>query len=195
MLIADQLGAGSRPLVEVVSAAAEGAQGRIAVQVREKALEREALALLLRELRDCLPPQSLLMVNDRPDLAAALGIGLHLPAASPLPRGRSFMIVGRSVHDRAEAAAALADRVDYAVAGTIFATASHPGRAGAGLGHLRGLSVSLAPIPVYAIGGIDAGNAAACVAAGAWGAAVRGAILGADDPAAAARELAARLRA
>ena len=46
------------------------------------------------------------------------------------------------------------------------------------------------PIPAYAIGGIDAANAADAIAAGAHGVAVRSAILGADDPPAAARAIA-----
>jgi thiamine-phosphate pyrophosphorylase len=48
----------------------------------------------------------------------------------------------------------------------------------------------VAPIPVVAIGGIDAGNAALAVRAGARGVAVISAVAAAPDPVAAARALA-----
>ena len=47
--------------------------------------------------------------------------------------------------------------------------------------------------PVYALGGVGAVNASACVERGAHGVALIGAILGARDPAQAAREVRAAL--
>ena len=142
------------------------------------------------ELRDGLPSGALLVVNDRAEIAQELRIGLHLPAASASVGDRPALL-GRSVHDRVEAETAIGDGADYAVVGTIFPTGSKPGHAGDGLGHLGALSDRLAPMLVYAIGGIEARNAGAAIGAGAHGVAVRSAILGAEDPAGAAREIAA----
>ena len=41
-----------------------------------------------------------------------------------------------------------------------------------------------APLPVFALGGVDGSNARRCVAAGACGVAVMGTVMRADDPAA-----------
>ena len=64
-------------------------------------------------------------------------------------------------------------------------TSSKPGY-GPPLGFdgLRALTRVAAPLPVYALGGLDASRAAACRAAGAAGVAVMGALMGAADPAA-----------
>lgn len=193
MLIADQQGAGGRPLEDVIAAASDGTGGYLFVQLREKTLEDAALSALLVRIRARLPTRAPLVVNNRPRIAAALGLGLHLPAAAPSAMRASAGLRGRSVHDRAEAQQARRERVDYAVVGTIFETASHPGRLGAGLKHLRAMAAALGEMPAYAIGGITPQNAASAVAAGAWGVAVRGAVLDAADPAVAARALAEAL--
>ncbi|MCY3568286.1 MAG: thiamine phosphate synthase [Chloroflexi bacterium] len=185
MLIADQEGAGGRPLHDVVVRAANGVGGRLVVQFREREMRDRELIAVIRAVQRRMPPHTTLIVNDRPALARALGIGLHLPASSAGPGGR-YALLGRSVHDQQEASQAVDDRVDYAVVGTIFATASHPGRPSAGLAHLTEMRAMLGDTPCYAIGGIDAERAPLAVDAGAWGVAVRTAILSADDPAEAA---------
>ena len=188
MLIADQQGTNGRPLPDVIVRAANGVAGRLIVQFREREFSDAELIAVIRAVQRRVPPQTVLMVNNRPDLARALEIGLHLPAAAGTPTGQ-YALVGRSVHDEAEAHIALADDVDYAIVGTIFETESHPGRAGAGLEHLSAMRDLLGNVACYAIGGITTETAPSAIDAGAWGVAVRSAILSADDPSEAAYQL------
>lgn len=178
-------------MVSVVRAALEGGVGFI--QVREKDLPDGALAYLVQRLLNALPASVLLTVNDRPAVARAQGVGLHLPAASVDTDVTGIRLVGRSVHDLEEAAAALAARVSYLVVGTIFPTESKPGYPGAGPRLVREVSELAGAVPVYAIGGINAENVVAALQADAYGVAVRSAILSAADPAAAARTIVRRL--
>ena len=188
MLIADQIGAGERPLADLVAQVSRALDDDLFVQFRERELSDEALVALIEEVRTHANPS--LSVNDRPKVAELLGIGLHLPARASRPTRRNELPpLGRSVHDGAEARQALSDRVDYAVVGTIFETTSHPGRTGAGLEHLSRMVTLLDQMPCYAIGGMTTQTAPQAIVAGAWGVAVRSAILSADDPARAARRL------
>ena len=77
----------------------------------------------------------------------------------------------------------------------MFATGSKPGHPGAGLATLGRLSRLVAPIPVYAIGGLTPARVASVVSAGAYGVAVRSAILGAPDPERAAHAFTEALKA
>ncbi len=103
-----------------------------------------------------------------------------------LGRGK---ILGVSVGSASEAASAAADGADYVGASPIFAT---PTKADApppmGIEGLRALA-GAAHLPIVAIGGINAGNAAAVLEAGAAGLAVVSAIVSADEPESAARAL------
>ena len=188
MLIADRQGTNGRPLADVIVRAANGVGGRLMVQIRDRELRDLELMSLIRAVQRRVPPQTVLMVNNRPDIARAIEIGLHLPAAVETPRGQ-YQLLGRSVHDEHEADIALGDEVDYAIVGTIFETTSHPGRAGAGLVHLSDIRALMGNIACYAIGGITTENARSAIEAGAWGVAVRSAILSADDPSEAAYQL------
>ncbi len=187
-LIADRQGTNGRPLADVIVRAANGVGGRLMVQIRDRELSDAAMLSLIRAVQRRVPPQTVLMVNNRPDIARAAQIGLHLPASAKSPRDQ-YQLLGRSVHDEYEADMALGDEVDYAVVGTIFETASHPGRAGAGLDHLSNIHALMGNIACYAIGGITVDNAPSVIEAGAWGVAVRSAILSADDPSEAAYRL------
>lgn len=192
MLIADQHGTNGRPLPDVIVRAAHGVGGQLMVQFRERELSDADLIAVIRAVQRRVPPQTVLIVNNRPDLAQALEIGLHLPAAAQTPGGQ-YMLLGRSVHDESETNIALADDVDYAIVGTIFATESHPGRPGAGLTHLRDMRDLLGNVACYAIGGMTTETAPQALEAGAWGVAVRTAILAAGDPSEAAYRLASSL--
>jgi len=182
--------------VEQARAACAG--GAAVVQLRAKrATDRETLAWaeVLRALTR--RAGALFLVNDRFDLALAAGAdGVHLgqqdlpPGRIPAPL-RAKLVVGRSTHTLAEARAARAEPVDYVAFGPVFGTTSkespHPAR---GLEMLGQAAAAVAPLPLVAIGGIQAGNAAAAIAAGAAAVAVISAVAGAPDPEAAARELA-----
>lgn len=131
---------------------------------------------------------ALLLVNDRADVALAVGahgvqLGRRSLPAAAARRLNDGWLVGSSVHGTAEAEAAAG--ADFLVVGTIWATPSHPGRPGAGpalLGEVRRAS----PLPVIAIGGITPARAREARRAGADGVAVVRGIWGAADPVAAA---------
>jgi thiamine-phosphate pyrophosphorylase len=92
------------------------------------------------------------------------------------------------VHSATGAAQAERAGADFVLLGTIFASASHPERTPGGLALVREARTACR-LPLIAIGGIDAGNAAGVLAAGADGVAVIRAILDAPDVGAAAAEL------
>jgi len=179
----------------IVARAARGGLG--AVQLREKDLDERALRDEAAALRAVLGDTPLL-VNGAVGVARAIGAaGIHLPetagsvAAARVALGPRALI-GRSVHDVAGARAAAAEGADYLIVGTIYATASKPGRPPAGLALVRAV-VAAVPTPIIAIGGIDETNAATTIAAGAWGIAVMSGILGAPDPAEVVRRLCATI--
>ena len=141
----------------VAQARAASDAGIGAIHLRERDLEAGALLALAAAIRAVLAPTTTLLVNDRADVAAALGVGVHLRETSiPAWRVRAALPglspVWRAVHDTA--AAASAGPVDALVAGTVQATVSKPAD-GPRLGAegLRAI-VAAAAVPVYAIGGL-----------------------------------------
>ncbi len=127
-----------------------------------------------------------LIINGAPQIADTLNIGLHLPEGAPLPKESKFC--GASVHSLESAHRAAEQGADYLVFGSVFQTQSHPGAAPAGLEMLREVCAAV-EVPVFAIGGITAQNAKSCLAAGAHGIAVIGAVWDAENIEAAVREL------
>ena len=165
----------TRPLVDVVRAAVDG--GARAVVLREKDLPRAVRAHLADQLRPILTEAGALLVVASDATIPADGV--HLAAGDHLPANRPEL-VGRSCHDPAGLRAAAAEGCDWATLSPIFPSPSKPGY-GPVLGRA---ALASAPLPVYALGGVDVGRAAACVAAGAVGVAVMGAVMRATDPAA-----------
>jgi thiamine-phosphate pyrophosphorylase len=185
MLVTDRRETGGRDLVDVIEASVAGGVGL--VQVRERDLtDSEIEALLGRIVERLRGAEARVVVNGRPAVAGTLGIGLHLPAAAPPVLARPALC-GRSVHDEDEAWRAQAEGVSYVVAGPIFPTGSKPGHPGAGVALLPRLQRIVAPAPIFAVGGLTPERVGAVLTAGAHGVAVRSAILGAADPARAAR--------
>ncbi|HET9477563.1 MAG TPA: thiamine phosphate synthase [Dehalococcoidia bacterium] len=190
MLVTDRrLAGGEDALVDAVAVAVES--GVNAVQLREKDLPLAGLLALARRLREVTAGRALLLVNGPLEVAlAAKADGVHLPEGAapqgwgPEPR----MIVGRSVHSLEAAVRAESDGADYLVAGTVYRTASHSAVQPSGLEIIRKV-VSVARVPILGIGGITSKNAADVMRAGASGVAVISAILGAEFPGVAAREL------
>jgi thiamine-phosphate pyrophosphorylase len=183
---------GGRPLRNVLAAALAG--GVDIVQLRDKhAGERELLAAaeVAREL--CDEHGALLILNDRPDLVrTARADGCHVGQDDmPVEAARALAgpnaLVGVSTHTPQQIDGA-AD-ADYIGVGPVHATPTKPGRHAVGLDLVR-YAAEHAPMAFFAIGGIDASNAAAVVAAGASRIAVVRAIAEAADP----REAAASLR-
>ncbi|MCF6523008.1 thiamine phosphate synthase [Streptomyces sp. JJ36] len=175
------------------------------VQLREKGMEAAEELEHLAVLADaCRRHGALLAVNDRADVAHAAGSDvLHLGQRDlPVPAARALLgpgpedvLVGRSTHAPAEVDAAVREPgVDYFCTGPCWPTPTKPGRAAPGLPLVR-YAASLAPArPWFAIGGIEAGTLDAVLDAGARRVVVVRAITEAEDPGAAAAELARRLR-
>jgi thiamine-phosphate pyrophosphorylase len=165
------------------------------VQLREKSLPRreiELAAVTFRRLCDTY--SALFVVNDDPDLARTCDAdGVHvgqddMPAAEARAALGPEAIIGLSTHSEAQIASAAAEPVDYISVGPIWETPTKEGRPAVGLDLIRHAAEG-APHPFFAIGGIDAGNAAEVVDAGAQRLCVVRAIRDAEDPTVAAEEL------
>jgi thiamine-phosphate pyrophosphorylase len=181
-------------LVAQVGAAARG--GVDLVQIRERDLPaRDLLDLVGRCLDAAQGTGARVVVNDRLDVALASGAhGVHLRGDSlEARRVRAIappgFLVGRSVHEEAEAvAAASGGHVDYLILGTFHESASKPP------GHPRlgledcGRIARAVNVPVLAIGGLTLDRLPAVLRAGAAGVAAIGLFAGeGDDPGSAAR--------
>ena len=161
-------------LLEVIADCADA--GVDLVQIREPDLRDRSLLDLVRGAVDRARATSArVVVNDRPDVALAAGAdGVHLKDdARSAPRVRALgprgWIVGRSIHDAPAARRATqCGAVDYLLAGTVFASASKPGRRPLGLDALRDV-VRASNRPVLAIGGVTVDDGAAVAATGAAG--------------------------
>jgi thiamine-phosphate pyrophosphorylase len=165
------------------------------VQLREKSLpqrEIELAALTFRRLCDTY--SALFVVNDDPGLARTCNAdGVHvgqddIPAAEARAALGPDAIIGLSTHSEEQIAAASGEPVDYISVGPIWETPTKEGRPAVGLDLIRHASAS-APLPFFAIGGIDASNAPEVIDAGARRICVVRAIRDAEDPASAAEEL------
>jgi thiamine-phosphate pyrophosphorylase len=170
--------------------------GTAAVHLREKDLGGAALLAEARVLLAALRPMGqLLLVNDRADVALAAGAdGVHLPSAGlPPAEARRLLgaglLLGVSCHGEDDVARARAGGADYATFGPVFDTPSKrafgPPVGLPALGRAARLG-----LPLVALGGVDPGNAAAAVEAGAYGVAALRAWLSGPGVAAAVRALA-----
>ena len=151
--------------------------GVSAIQIRERDLSgRDLTALVRRVIAAVQSTPAIVLVNDRPDVAIAAGAaGVHLRADSmPGTRLRAMtppgFVIGRSVHDPGDVDAAVAEHAyDYLLFGTVFTSAGKPaGHRTAGLDGLRA-ACQRSPVPVIAIGGIDASRLPLIEASGAAG--------------------------
>lgn len=180
-------------------ALARAAGAALAVHLRSRALPGGPLLALARELTDRIGPHGAwLVVNDRADVARivraqAVVSGRGGLATADARKAAPAALIGRSVHDGAEVRAALGEGADFLVAGSVFATPSHPERSSAGTDLVREAAAGVAP--VIAIGGITPERTREVIAAGAWGVAAIRALWDAGDPAAAARAFVAALPA
>ena len=196
MLVTNLRKCEDRSLPQLVAAAVEG--GVNIVQLREKDMPADELLTLARQLRGICGDRALFFVNDRVDVALLSGadgvqVGEHgLPTAAVRQLLPASMRIGRSVHSVDAARAAEQDGADFLIAGTIYATPSHPDVEIAGPDLIRALTSRVA-LPVIGIGGINPERASECVEAGAAGVAVVSRILAAERPDAAARDFARAL--
>jgi thiamine-phosphate pyrophosphorylase len=195
IVVTDRGLATPRSIIDVASRALDG--GAPAIQLRDK--EADA-ATLLHTARALLPlvraAGALLFINDRVDVALASGAdGVHLgPTDLPVSAARRIVpagfFIGFSTDDPAAARQAELDGASYIGCGAVFGTATKPEAAGEAIGVGRVDEVARAVrIPVVGIGGVTVINVHQLAATRAAGAAVVGAVMGADDPAEAVRAL------
>jgi thiamine-phosphate pyrophosphorylase len=181
-----------RPLPEIAAAAFRG--GCRWFSLREKDLPADERRELLRTLVAIAHEfGATVTAHEDTDAVIAVGAGgVHLPGSGDPAAARRLLpegLIGVSAHTPEEAAAQLRAGADYVTFSPIFLTASKPGYGPAvGLEALAD-AARLSSGPVVALGGIDAGNIAACLAAGAQGIAVMGEIMRAPDPEATVRRL------
>lgn len=196
-LVTDSALCGARDLLSVVEAAVSG--GASCVQLREKTLETRAFLERARALKAMLAPLGVpLIVNDRLDVALACGAdGVHVGQADMPPsvvrRLMPAALIGLSIETLEQLHAGEREPVDYFGVSPVFATPTkHDAAPALGLAGLRAMR-ALTRRPLIAIGGIDAGNVAEVMAAGADGVAVVSALCAAPDPLEAARRLRAAM--
>jgi thiamine-phosphate pyrophosphorylase len=156
--------------------------GSVCVQLRSRASAAERLALGAQLAVLCATSEQHLSVNDRLDVALALGVeAVHLKGGSVpgtmarrlwTARGSEVWLT-RAWHPEDEA---MPSDVDALVVSPVCAP--RKGRAPLGFEGLHAAVERAGKLPVYALGGVDGGNVAPVVAAGARGVAAIGACYG-----------------
>jgi thiamine-phosphate pyrophosphorylase len=165
------------------------------IQLRDKHLDDRDLVARARSLVDrTRGSRTLCIVNDRADIAAAVGAdGVHLGQEDlAVKDARAIvgtrMLIGVSTHNINQARAAVLDGADYLGAGPTFASRTKTFDDFAGLEYLREVSAEIR-LPTFAIGGITSENLPDVLAAGVSRVAVSSSVAAAKDPVCAAREL------
>ena len=170
-----------------------------ALQLRDKRLDDRTLVARARALRDLTRgSNTLLVINDRPDIAALVQAdGVHV-GQEELPVGQARRLihggalVGLSTHSLEQAREGVLLGADYLGVGPVFPTRTKPFARFPGLELLRAVAAEIR-LPWFAIGGIGMENIDDVLAAGARRVAVSSAVCDAANPAAAARQLLERL--
>lgn len=151
-----------------------GSEGVEAVQLREKDLPDLEIYELARQIRRRIPPEMLLLVNGRADIAKAAGAdGVHLPARGlPVEALRrqwsSDLLISRSTHTLEEVEAARDEGADFVLFGPVYATPSKVEYGPpAGLEALS-RAVESGP-PLLALGGVTIERLKEVAATGAFG--------------------------
>ena len=186
-----------RNYIEVANQAIQG--GAKTIQLRDKLLNKKELLPIAQQLRNlCADKGALFIVNNYLDLALATDAdGLHLGqkdlptevARQLLPIGK---ILGCSTTNANQATAAESEGADYIAVGSIFPTPSKETAKVIGIEGLRRIRQAVT-LPLVAIGGINKDNIAEVMAAGADSVAVIRAVLQAESPEEAARQIVTRL--
>lgn len=185
---------------EVLEGALAG--GARLIQLRAKGhSDADLLDLGRRVRRRCAEAGALFIMNDRPDLAAALEAdGVHVGQEDEgVERARALVgpdqLIGVSAAGSLEVArAAEAAGADYVAAGSMFPTTTKADAVVRGVDVLRRMKAAVS-IPVVAIGGITHENVDEVLLAGADAVCVISAVADAEDVAAATRQLLERIHA
>jgi thiamine-phosphate pyrophosphorylase len=174
----------------------DGADGGVdIVQLRDKGLPEDELTAVANATRAlCERLGVLLIVNDHPGGALEAGVdGVHVGQDDTPPEQvrelvGTDMLVGLSTHSPQEIDAVDPELVDYIGVGPVYETPTKPGRPAVGLELVR-YAAEHAPVPFFAIGGLNAGNLGEVLDAGAQRVCVLRALAAAPDARAAARAL------
>lgn len=193
-LVTDRKAIGGRSVEDVVREAVRG--GVTMVQLREKECPTRDFVELGCRLKKLLSEYGVpLVINDRVDVALACGAdGVHIGQSDmPYAAARRILgqdsIIGLSAESMDDVTAANAMDVDYIGISPVFSTPTKTDTAVPfGLDGLRE-AVRLSVHPTVAIGGMNARTAADVMSCGTCGIAVVSAIMGADSPYEASREL------
>jgi len=193
-LVTDRGLSRERTTQHIVEAALRG--GVTCVQLREKTCSSRDFIAQALSIKDHLKRHNVpLIINDRVDIAQAVNAdGVHL-GQSDMPIGmakailKDSMIIGISAESIKDAVQAEKDGADYIGVGTICSTPTKtdtsPPLGPEGLHEIR----KSVKIPLVGIGGLNIKNVGEVIKNGADGVAVVSAIVAADDPEKAAREL------
>jgi len=187
----------SRSYLEVAAQAIQG--GAKIIQLRDKIQsKRELLPVALQLKSLCSEHDVLFIINDYLDLAlAADADGLHL-GQDDLPVGvaRQLLpidkLLGCSVASVKQAISTESEGADYIAVGAIYPTKSREAAEVVGL-EMLSLIKKKVNLPLVAIGGITADNAAEVIASGASSVAVISAIMEAESPKEAVRQIVDKL--
>ncbi len=193
-LVTDRGLARGRSNLDIVTAAVRG--GVTIVQLREKDCSTRDFIEQAFSIKKFLQNRGIpLIINDRIDVAQAIEAdGVHLGQTDmPLETAKSIlgdtMIIGISAECLADAIAAEKGGADYLGVSPIYATPTKTDTAPAlGLEGLKEICQAV-KLPLVGIGGLNRDNAAEIIRKGADGVAVVSAIVAADDPETASREL------
>jgi thiamine-phosphate pyrophosphorylase len=185
---------GAGPVIRAALAAGVGM-----IQVREKSLPDRELADWGRRVREWTAAAgALYIMNDRPDLAVATDAdGVHLGQDELAVRDARRIVgphrlIGVSTHTLDQARGAVLDGADYLGIGPVFHSETKQFRDLAGPEFVRDVMTEIT-LPAFAIGGISVETIDQVVSAGATRIAVSRALCASPDPAAATRDLLARL--
>jgi thiamine-phosphate pyrophosphorylase len=193
-VIVDPEHTNGRSTIEVAQAAIDG--GAAAVQLRDKQSDKAALISDARKIAEmCAEKNRIFIANDDADVAQlSNAIGLHVGQKDmSISDARSILssaqLIGQSNATFEEAIASESDSADYVAVGAIYETATKTNTRPAGLETLKRAS-DVVGVPIVAIGGINLGNISPVLEAGADSICVVSAVTKADDPKAAAAQLA-----
>lgn len=196
-LVTDRLTYTNTAFLARIKAACQG--GVDLVQLREKTLSSRdyyELALQVKTITDQFKIP--LLIDDRIDIALAVqAAGVHLGQKDlPVAVARQLLgpkaIIGATAKTLPQAQIAVSEGADYLGVGAIFPTTTHVETVQTSVQTLRAIKQAV-PIPVYAIGGLNVANVDAVEPAQVDGVAVVSAIMKANDPIDATKQLRQRV--
>ncbi|PCI43043.1 MAG: thiamine phosphate synthase [Proteobacteria bacterium] len=154
----------SSDLFNIFDAALAGGVGQIII--REKAMDSARLLAFASRLRDITNQyQAKLIIHSQADIAKAVNAdGVHLASSdiAEIPSMRAWldmpnMTLSTSCHDLEELQQSHQFGADFAMLSPVFPTQSHPDAPALGMDTFKKIATA-SPLPIIALGGIDANN-------------------------------------